>query len=83
MNNNLNNADPKKMNELLGILSAKLNIPAERLERELAEGKFDNALKNMQPEAAAKFSCILKNPKLAEQIMSAPQAQALYRKLTK
>lgn len=83
MNNNLNNADPKKMNELLGILSAKLNIPAERLEKELAEGKFDNALKSMQPEAAAKFNCILKNPKLAEQIMSAPQAQALYRKLTK
>lgn len=83
MNNNIANADPKKVGELLHILGAKLGIPPEQLEKELSEGKFDSALKSMKPDAAAKFNQILKNPKLAEQIMSAPQAQAIYHKLTK
>ena len=46
------------------------------------QGKFDNAMKNMKPEEARKFNQVLSNPQLLEKMMSAPQAQALYKKLT-
>ena len=78
----LENADPKKVDEMLTILSKKLNIPAEQLKKELQAGKFDNAIKSMKPQEAEKFNKIVNNPKLMETFMSAPQTQALYKKLT-
>mgnify|MGYP003518128069 CR=1 FL=1 len=36
----------------------------------------------MNSNDAAKFQQVLQNPKLMEQFMSAPQAQALYKKLS-
>ena len=78
----LENADPKKVDEMLAVLSKKLNIPAEQLRSELQAGKFDNAIKGMKPSEAAKFNQIVNNPRLMETFMSAPQTQALYKKLT-
>ena len=70
------------MDALLGAVSKKLGMPAEQLKKELKEGKLDNALKNMSPADSAKFNAALQNPKLVEQMMSTPQAQALYKKLS-
>lgn len=74
--------DPSKANELLKIASKKLNIPPEELKSQLEAGKFDAALNGMSKSDAAKFNQVVKNPKLMEKMISAPQAQALYKKLT-
>ena len=51
-------------------------------QRELMQGKFDSAIKNMKPDEARIFNAVLSNPQMLEKLMSAPQAQALYQKLT-
>lgn len=76
------NMNPKQMEQLLGIVSAKLGVPAESLKHDLEQGKFDSALKNMKPSEAATFNQMVSNPKMLEKFMSTPQAQALYNKLT-
>lgn len=78
----LKNADPKKTEELLNTLGKKLGMPPEQLKTELMQGKFDSALKNMKPDEAAKFNRVMNDPSLLEKLMSAPQAQALYKKLS-
>lgn len=89
MGNNQNNDNINSKNVamnhniegLLKIVSAKLNMKPEVLKKQLEEGKFEEAMKNMNKNDSAKFQQILKNPALAEKIMSAPQAQSLYNKL--
>ncbi len=76
------NVNPKQMEQLLGIVSKKLGVSAESLKAELEQGKFDSALKNMKPNDAVTFNKMISNPKMLEQFMSTPQAQALYNKLT-
>lgn len=76
------NMNPKQMEQLLAIVSAKLGVAPENLKNDLEQGKFDNALKNMKPAEAATFNKMVSNPKMLEQFMSTPQAQALYNKLT-
>ncbi len=78
----MKNVDPKNMEALLKIVGGKLNMPPEQLKKELEAGKFDSAIKNMNSSDAEKFNRIVNNPKLMETFMSAPQAQALYKKLT-
>lgn len=77
------NASPKQMEQLLKVVSSKLGVSPESLRKDLESGKFDSALKNMKPAEAATFNKMISNPKLLEQFMSTPQAQALYNKLTK
>ncbi len=77
---NINN---NKMNELLGIVGKKIGVSPEQLKSELEAGKFDSAMKNMPQKDAAMFNQILNNPKMMEKFMSAPQAKALYEKLSK
>lgn len=79
---NMKNVDPRNLDALLKTVSKKLNISPERLKAELEAGKFDNALNNMKPNEAEQFNKIMSNPKLLENFMSTPQAQALYKKLT-
>ena len=76
------NMDQKKLDSLLQAVSQKLGMPPEQLRKELSEGKFDAALKRMNSADAAKFSQALQNPGMVEKLMSTPQAQALYKKLT-
>lgn len=78
----MNNVDPQKMNALLNVVGGKLNMSPEQLKKELEAGKFDNAINNMKPAEAEKFNAVMKNPKLLDSIMSTPQAQELYKKLT-
>ena len=39
-------------------------------------------MKNMSQKDAAKFQQVVNNPKIVEKLMNAPQAKALYEKLT-
>ena len=79
---NKNGIDPKKLNGLLGVVSKKIGVPPEKLRSELEEGKFDSALAAMNSSDAAKFRQAVNNPGLVEKMMSTPQAQALYKKLS-
>lgn len=76
------NATPQQMEKLLGVVSAKLGVPAETLRKDLEQGKFDAALSGMKPTEAAAFNKIVGNPQMLDKFMSTPQAQALYAKLT-
>lgn len=79
---NTNNIDPKKVNGLLEAVSKKIGVPAEKLKKELESGKFDSAISAMNKNDAVKFQQAVNNPKLVEKMMSTPQAQALYKKLS-
>ncbi len=72
----------QNLNGLLQAVSKKLGIPPEQLRQELESGKFDNALRNMNGADAQKFQQAIRNPQIVEKLMSAPQAKALYEKLT-
>lgn len=76
------NADPQKLEQLIGAVSSKLGVSKESLRSDLETGKFDAALKNMKPTEAAAFNQVLNNPKMLEKFMTTPQVQALYKKLT-
>ncbi len=76
------NLNAQNLNGLLQVVSKKLGMKPEQLQKELEEGKFDNAIKSMNPSEAAKFQQAVKNPQMVEKLMSSPQAQALYKKLT-
>ncbi len=77
-NNNFNNAN---VEALLKVVAAKLNLKPEVLRKQLEEGKFDAAIKNMNPKDAARFQQAIKNPAAVEKMVSTPQAQELYNKI--
>lgn len=80
--NGKNLSDAKNLNGLLQVVSQKLGMSPEQLRSELEQGKFDNAMKNMNAAEAARFNQALQNPQMVEKLMSTPQAKALYEKLT-
>ena len=65
----------------VGLVACTHSTP-EQLRQELESGKFDNALRNMNGADAQKFQQAIRNPQIVEKLMSAPQAKALYEKLT-
>lgn len=77
-----NNFDENKVNALLGAVSKKIGVSSDQLRKELAEGKFDSALASMNKNDASKLQRVMNDPKLIEKMMSTPQAQALYKKLS-
>ena len=79
---NTNNIDPAKVNGLLEAVSKKIGIPADKLRKELEAGKFDSAISAMNKNDAMKFQQAVNNPKIIEKMMSTPQAQELYKKLS-
>ena len=76
------NFDENKVNALLGAVSKKIGVSSDQLRKELAEGKFDSALASMNENDASKLQRVMNDPKLIEKMMSTPQAQALYKKLS-
>ena len=59
--------DPKQVDQLLAAAGKKLGVPPAQLRQELESGKYDK---------------VLKNPEMVEKLVSSPQAQALYQKLS-
>ena len=43
----IRSTNPENLDRLLKTVGSKLNMPPERLKRELMQGKFDSAIKNM------------------------------------
>ncbi|HCR73925.1 MAG TPA: hypothetical protein DIW26_05970 [Ruminococcus sp.] len=76
------NINPRNLDALLSVVSRKLNVPSDVLKSQLEKGQFDAALNNMNNEEAGKFRQVMNNPKLIEKMMTTPQAQELYKKLT-
>ena len=74
--------NPNNLDALLKVVSTKINVPADVLRSQLEKGQFDEVLNNMNNEESNKFRQVMNNPKLAEKIMTTPQAQELYRKIT-
>ncbi len=68
---------------LLNLASKKLGTTPEVLQSQLEGGKFDKALASMNPTDSKRLKEALSNPKVAEKILSTPQAQEIYKKLTK
>jgi hypothetical protein len=71
---------PKNMDKLVEILAQKAGVPKEQLAADLAQGKLDSALNNMNPQQKAMFQSLVNNPNLAKSFISNPQAQSLYKK---
>lgn len=67
---------------LLKIAAGKLNMKPEVLKKQLEEGRFDAAIKNMNPKDAAKFQQALKNPAAVQKMMSGEQARRMYKNIT-
>lgn len=77
-----NNFNPQRMQGLVNVISKKIGVPPEQLMNELQQGKFDSALKNMKPQEATMFGQFMSNPQMLDKLMSTPQAQSLYNKLS-
>ncbi|MEG0615513.1 MAG: hypothetical protein RR540_07130 [Oscillospiraceae bacterium] len=75
------NSNSQNIDNLLKIVGGKIGVSPQELKSQLEQGKFDGAIKGMNANDAAKFQQAINNPGLIQQLMSAPQAQALYQKL--
>ncbi len=80
---NSNQINQQTLQALLGIASKKLNTTPERLQKQLSDGTFEKALKNMQGNDAEKLRKALSDPKTAEKILSSPQAKEIYNRLNR
>lgn len=79
MDSKFNNVN---LDALIKVAASKLNMKPELLKKQLQEGKFDEAVKNMNPKDAEKFQQAVKNPSAVKDMMSGAQARELYRKIT-
>ncbi|MBE6842888.1 MAG: hypothetical protein IJP18_03430 [Oscillospiraceae bacterium] len=79
--NSKNNFNNMNVDALLKVVAAKLKMKPEVLRKQLEQGKFDEAMKNMKPEDMAKFQKFVKNPSLAEKMITDPQAKEMYRRV--
>ncbi len=79
---NSSNFNEKNADALFGVAAQKLGISKEQLKQEFAQGKFDKALQSLNAEDSAKLNAAIKNPDIARAMISSPQMQALYKKLS-
>ena len=77
----MNNMDPKAMQGMLKVVSSKLGMSPQELQKQLESGKLDGAMKGLSPQDSAKLMNALSNPAMAQRILSTPQAQELIKKL--
>ncbi len=73
----------KQLEALLSVASKKLNTSPETLKSQLESGVFDQALSSMNKTDAERLTKALSDPKVAQKILSTPQAQEIYKKLSK
>ncbi|MCC8192348.1 MAG: hypothetical protein LIO41_04840 [Ruminococcus sp.] len=73
----------KQLETLLSVASKKLNTSPETLKSQLESGVFDQALSSMNKTDAERLTKALSDPKVAQKILSTPQAQEIYKKLSK
>ncbi len=73
----------KQLASLLSVASKKLGTTPETLKHQMESGAFDKALGSMNRTDAERLKQALSNPKIAEKILSTPQAQEIYKKIAK
>lgn len=78
----MNVPNQKQYETLLKIAGQKLGTTPENLKNQIENGTFDSAVKNMNQQQAMIFKQAISDPKFAEKILSSPQAQQLYKKLS-
>ena len=69
------------VSKLLNMVGKKLGTDPKALEKDLAAGKFDSVLQNLNPSDAAKFQRLVNNPMLAQQVINTPQAQQVLKSI--
>lgn len=67
---------------LLKVVAAKLNMDPDVLKKQLQEGRFDEAIRNMNPKDAARFQQAVKNPAAVEKMVSSGQIKEMYNKFS-
>lgn len=75
--------NPKDIENLLNIAGKKLNVSPDVLKKQLESGQFNSMMKGMSKQDTDKIQKILKNPKLAEQMMSSSEVQNMYKNINK
>ena len=73
----------KQLEQLLSLASKKLGTTPQKLKTQLQDGTFEKALGDMNSTDSMRLKQALSNPKVAEKILSTPQAQEIYKKLSK
>lgn len=74
---------PEQLDALLKLAGKKLGTTPENLKSQIENGAFTAAASNLSPQQSAMLSKALSDPKIAEKMLSSPQAQELYKKLSK
>ena len=72
-----NDMSSDKMKDLLQMASQKMSMSQEQLKNQLENPMLQKTLNNLSPDKAKKLQEIINNPKLFEQLLSNPQAQAM------
>lgn len=77
------NINPKQLEALLNLAGKKLGTSPEQLKSQLENGNLQNAVDNLPPQQSAMLRQALADPKVAEKVLSSPQAQEIMKKLSK
>ena len=77
----MNNMDQRSKQKMLGVVSAKLGMSPQELQKQLESGKLDAAMKGLSAQDSAKLMNALSNPAMAQRILATPQAQEIIKKL--
>lgn len=77
----MNNIDQKTMQAMLGVVSKKIGMSPQELQKQLESGKLDGAMKGLSPQESRQLANALSNPAMAQRILATPQAQEIIRKL--
>lgn len=76
------NLNPQALENLIAITSKKMGVSPESLRADLKNGTFDKALSKLSPQDSQKLQKALSDPKLAQVILSSPQAKEIFKKIT-
>ncbi len=79
--NNTPDLSPDKMEQLLQLAGKKMGTDPRKLQQQLEQGAFDDAIRGLNQNQQAMFHQVLQDPKALEQLLSTPKAQQLLRTL--
>lgn len=68
-------------NELLEMLSKKLNLSSDKIEENAKAGNIEGLVKGLDPLTQQKVMSLLQNPEETRKIMENPAVQSLIRRL--
>lgn len=78
----MQNLNPQALESLIEMTSRKMGVSKQSLREDLKNGTFDRALSKLSPQDSQKLQKALSDPKLAQIILSSPQAKEIFKKIT-